>query len=327
MRTALICLLSPLSLWAAHAMAAPDAALRELEVAAWNVNTGARQKLEARAAQGDAAAAESLVQTILVTNAATPEGRVALEKWIPLSLASKTGRAYRMAGVCYEMGLGVEKSGPKALELYAQALPLLGMAAADGDTEAMRHLGKVNEMGNGTPKNPAKAFEWYQQAAQAGSQLGIYEVGACYQKGVGVEKNLATALQWFQKAAGLGSARAQCEVGGIIGGGHAGAPEDPAAALRWFMMSAAQGYPEGQFKYALALLGGVGTEANVAEGVNWLQQAAGQGNAGAQFVLGTCFEQGKGVARNPEVALGFYKASAAQGFEKAKERLAKLGEK
>lgn len=98
--------------------------------------------------------------------AATEAGdyAAALNLLAPLAEAGLPS-AVGMLGVFYQLGLGVEPNGPKAVALLTQA-------AEAGDAIAAHNLGTVYCTGlPGLPSDPALGHTWYQRARAMGAQL------------------------------------------------------------------------------------------------------------------------------------------------------------
>ena len=61
------------------------------------------------------------------------------------------------------------------------------------------------------------------------------------------------------------------------------------------------------------------------EAMAWYDEGARQGDAKALFKLGEAYERGRGVAADPVQALSWYTLAEEQGYERASERVARLG--
>lgn len=79
--------------------------------------------------------------------------------------AANSPDALSLQGVCYQLGLGVECNGPKAVSLLERAMCL-------GKGEAAHNLGTLYCTGlPGVEANPEKAKAYYQQAKAMGAQV------------------------------------------------------------------------------------------------------------------------------------------------------------
>jgi TPR repeat protein len=93
-------------------------------------------------------------------------------------------------------------------------------------------------------------------------------------------------------------------------------------ALKEFRHAADQGNRLAQFNYAMMLLNGEGTAANVDEGRKWLLKAAEANMSHAQYVYGKMYDDGDFVARDPAVAHQWFLKAARQGHVQAELALA-----
>ena len=71
------------------------------------------------------------------------------------------------------------------------------------------------------------------------------------------------------------------------------------AALVEFRKAALRGNRLAEFNYAMMLLNGEGTTANVDEGKKWLRKAADANMSHAQYVYGKMYDDGEFVGRDP----------------------------
>ena len=79
------------------------------------------------------------------------------------------------------------------------------------------------------------------------------------------------------------------------------------AALAEFRKAAERGSRLAQFNYAMMLLNGEGTAANVDEGKKWLRKAADANMSHAQYVYGKMYDDGEFVGRDAAIT-GFHLA-------------------
>ncbi len=93
-------------------------------------------------------------------------------------------------------------------------------------------------------------------------------------------------------------------------------------ALKEFRAAADRGNRLAEFNYAMMLLTGEGTEANVDEGRKWLLKAAQANMSHAQYVYGKMYDDGDFVARDPSVAHQWFLKAAQQGHVQAELALA-----
>ncbi|WP_420823387.1 tetratricopeptide repeat protein [Trinickia diaoshuihuensis] len=94
------------------------------------------------------------------------------------------------------------------------------------------------------------------------------------------------------------------------------------SALKEFDDAAHRGNRLAQFNYAMMLLNGEGTAADVGEGRKWLLKAAEANMSHAQYVYGKMYDDGDFVARDPAVAHEWFLKAASQGHVQAELALA-----
>lgn len=139
-----------------------------------------------------------------------------------------------LLGRCYEEGLGVELSGPAAVDYLLKA-------AEAGYARAQNYIGICYRDGENLPEDPAEAAEWFRKSAEQGFALAAANLGWCYDAGSGVETDPAAAVRWYEQAAGAGDATAQFNLAVHYEQGL-GVEQDKAAALTWFRKAAEQGF-------------------------------------------------------------------------------------
>ncbi|HLX03570.1 MAG TPA: tetratricopeptide repeat protein [Trinickia sp.] len=93
-------------------------------------------------------------------------------------------------------------------------------------------------------------------------------------------------------------------------------------ALKEFRDAAEHGSRLAEFNYAMMLLNGEGTPANVEEGKKWLKRAADANMSHAQYVYGKMYDDGDFVARDPTEAHRWFLKAAQQGHVQAELALA-----
>ena len=102
----------------------------------------------------------------------------------------------------YETGMDSYEQGQ-----FAEALPAVRYAAAEGHGSALFVLGEYYSKGlGGEPVNLDRAAECYLQSAENGNASACWRIAHYYQNGVSVEQDDAKALSYFEKAAEAGYA-------------------------------------------------------------------------------------------------------------------------
>ena len=105
-----------------------------------------------------------------------------------------------------------------------EARRLVGLAAENGDVQAMHNLGVFYFRGEGGAQDLASAAQWFRKAAGAGVVESQYNLGLLYQSGSGVRRDLAQARHWFGLAAAKGDAEARRALADMTAQAPAAAP-------------------------------------------------------------------------------------------------------
>lgn len=137
------------------------------------------------------------------------------------------------AGVCYELGQGVEVDSKRALSYYQQA-------AASGYPNAHADIGVFALMGTAMERDPVLAAKHLKIAADAGIHPAQYNLALMLETGDGVDPNPKAAADWFLIAANGGHTRAMVGLANLLIEGK-GVAKDVAAARQWLELAADEG--------------------------------------------------------------------------------------
>lgn len=99
---------------------------------------------------------------------------------------------------------------------------------------------------------------------------------------------------------------------------------NPAEAVRWLELSAAQGYEYAQYRLGKLYLSGDEVEQNIEYGLHHLWQAEAQNNEYAQYLLGKVYLKGEFVEQDILQAELLFEKASGQGNSYAKYSLAKM---
>jgi uncharacterized protein len=115
-------------------------------------------------------------------------------------------------GLLYYYGFGVGED-------EGNALAWLKKSAAQGNLDAMYHIGNLLTFGVDTAKLSADAdvdaARWYFEAARAGHGDAQYALGLMFLAGKGVVQSQEEGIAWIRRAAALGHREAQSFLGGL----------------------------------------------------------------------------------------------------------------
>ncbi|WP_095590140.1 tetratricopeptide repeat protein [Actibacterium ureilyticum] len=105
----------------------------------------------------------------------------------------------------YALGYGAAKAG-----LHDEAKRLFeGAVNRHESPQAMTWLSWMADNGLAGPEDPKAAAEWDRRAAEAGSEVGMFNYGLDLLRGRGVERDEEKGRQMIESAAALGQPRAQ----------------------------------------------------------------------------------------------------------------------
>jgi len=155
----------------------------------------------------------------------------ALKETQPLAEAGDPRSQY-LLGVMYSQGKGVPRDEEQTIRWY-------NAAARQDHADAQFNLGFLYY----AKARYEDAAPWLLNAAERGTSMAEYLVGAMYAAGKGLPQDDPRAYWWTLKAADKGVAPAQFNAGLMC---NARIPEgmcSHAEAYKWFRMLADQGYP------------------------------------------------------------------------------------
>ena len=210
-------------------------------------------------------------------------------------------------GVCYENGLGVDKSSEKAARCYRKS-------AEQGNAFAQSSLGLCYATGEGVEQSCTEAVKWFRKSAEQGNAFAQSGLGLCYATGEGVEQSYTEAVKWFRKSAEQGNAFAQNNLGWCYAKGE-GVEQSYAKAVEWLYKAAEQGDAMTQWLLGFYYARGQGVVQSYEEAVKWYRKSAEQGCARAQESLGVCYANGEGVEKSVRKAMYWLRKAKENGVE------------
>ena len=241
----------------------------------------------------------------------TPESRQKLVA--RLSELDRDRTAQCLLGMCYDRGLGLEKSDAEAVKWYRKS-------AEQGYAIAQNQLGYMYQKGRGVEQSNVEAVKWFRKSAEQGNATAQFNLGWMYENGRGVEKSNTEAVKWYRKSAEQGNARSQCNLGEMYVNGR-GVEKSNTEAVKWYRKSAEQGDASAQVSLGLMYENGRGVEQSDMEAVKWYRKSAEQGYGLAQGFLGWMYENGRGVEKSNTEAVKWYRKFAEQGDATAQSNL------
>ena len=186
--------------------------------------------------------------------------------------AATTGHAEAqyLLSECYRYGYGIQKNATNELEWLVKS-------AESGFVQGQLDLGWRGITMGELPEGCPAAVTWYLKAAAQGDIEALNHLGECYFLGEGgVFVNHAEAVKWYRRAAERGHDGAQYCLGSHYAGGK-GVAQDYVEAVKWFRAAAMQGHAEGQYNLGCHYQHGEGVMQDMSQAYKWIQLAADQG--------------------------------------------------
>lgn len=253
---------------------------------------------------------------------------------------------YRTA-VCYELGIGTEKDGVRAIAYYRKAAHLLHVPS-------MYKLGVILMRGYcGYPVSKREAVIWLQRAASTavaplvpgedvttiGGTDGVALPHALHALAIvqltkeceetSMIPDSIYAIKLLHNAARLGYAPSQSKLGECYECGHFCAEDEP-QSIYWYTLAAEQDYPEACLALSGWYLTGSLKTNTLRQSDNeaylWARKAASLAkqvhrfkslSAKAYYTLGMYHENGIGVPKSTETSVKWYKKAAQYGHADA----------
>ena len=161
-------------------------------------------------------------------------------------------------------------------------------------------------------------FKYVSRQAERGDARSQSRLALAYLRGDGVSIDPAAAIGWSRMAAAQGEPSAQFILATLYA---SGVKPDQQLAVRWLAAAASRGNIKAMHNLALAYLNGVGVAKNTAAAMTWFAKAASSGYRDSAFDLAVLYERGEGVPQDPRLALRWYTAAASEGDREAAQRM------
>eukprot|EP00930_Biecheleria_cincta_P085114 TRINITY_DN74537_c0_g1_i1.p1 TRINITY_DN74537_c0_g1~~TRINITY_DN74537_c0_g1_i1.p1 ORF type:complete len:507 (+),score=111.98 TRINITY_DN74537_c0_g1_i1:41-1522(+) len=172
-------------------------------------------------------AALEYLRALRSTSAGSPARHVVSERCVghlqaAYAMDPSNAKAALLFGICYEMGLGVNKDLSMAGQIFARA-------EEAGDPAAALYLGRLHKKGSGVMHDTYKARALFAKADAGGSTMGTLELALMCKSGLGGEQDLERARALFAKAEKRGDALGAYQLAKMLKDG-VGGPADAAQA-------------------------------------------------------------------------------------------------
>lgn len=230
----------------------------------------------------------------------------------------------------YELARGVDRSVPRALELYRLACeqglgagcfawlalidansyfweqrePALAasVAACESDSaDACAAVGFAHDKGLGVDVDYATALRWYQSSCASGSTRGCTGLADLYWSGDGVESDPQRAVQLYTQSCAADDPWACSQLGHIYDEGEV-VPQDYVRARELYERACEGGDPLGCSNWGVLMLEGMGVTPSAERAAQLFERGCREGDAGGCNELALLYERGLGVPRDLALA-------------------------
>lgn len=187
-------------------------------------------------------------------------------------VSNETFMAQNMLGVCYSLGINVEKNQDTAMEYFEKA-------SEQNYAPAQRNLAIVLE--NQPEPDMKRVIELYEKAVAEKDAYALNNLACCYMTGEGVKKDINQALKLLAKAVKLGDDYAMVNLANCFAIGN-GVRHNEKKAFILYKQSADAGNIEGMKNVAEFYLKGIVTKSDHQKAMEYLEKAAKKGDIKAQ---------------------------------------------
>jgi TPR repeat protein len=201
---------------------------------------------------------------------------------------------------------------------------LLTLNNHQGWSEDFDKLREVNESSDYV--TPSSESETLVEEVEEKDAKVQYVLGVRYALGDGVIQDYKAAVKWYRLSAEQGFADAQFNLGVSYARGE-GVTRDHKEAAKWYRLAAEQGIAEAQFNFGLGYDNGSGGTQYFQEALKWYRAAAEQGFFKAQVALGRMYADGLGVHKNYLLAHMWSNIGAANGSEIGQQNRDRISER
>lgn len=157
------------------------------------------------------------------------------------------------------------------------------------------------------------------KAAREKDPLALFEIGARYTEGRGVTADPAEAVKWYELSAAEGFAPAEYRLANVYEKGT-GVGRDLEKAKDFYRLAAEKGNASAMHNLAVLLATGAGATPDFKAASDWFQKAADLGVRDSQFNLAILYARGNGVNQDLEESYKWFAIAARDGDKDAAEK-------
>jgi len=288
----------------------------------------ASDSLRARAASGDADAAFRLAMMYYAGTPDCPRNPPVAVYWFRKAADAGSIPSRYNLGLCYEFGIGIEKSRIQAYREYETASGA-GLLQARLRCAIMLRTGLPEEhtaerTTPGIKADPVRAMELFQELADDGladARRYLAEMLLNPPPELRMPPDAARAVPHLQKAAAAGNSAAQKLLADCYLAGN-GIAADPQKARQLLQQAAEHGNADAMSRLGDMLEYGIGIMPDEAAAYQWFKKAADRGIPRGRAKLGDFYWSGKFVRQDVIAAAKLYQQAADAGDAYGAFRLA-----
>ena len=182
----------------------------------------------------------------------------------------------------------------------------------NGVVRFMKSLAVAVSVFVGVGSGVASGHTWVEDTkrkAEQGDPVAQYQLGLYFRREYGDYEN---AIKWFTLSANQGYVIAQHLLGGIYEKGQ-GVPQDYIEAAKWYQLAADHGFMIAQDNLGQMYQFGRGVPQDISKAIKWYKLASENGNYFSSWTLGTIYSIGGSVPKNEAEAAKWFLVGAEQG--------------
>jgi TPR repeat protein len=221
--------------------------------------------------------------------------------------------------------LGMFRLSARGGAKVPEAMKWLLKSAAQGHADSQVGIGEILDVKDAETEDIHKARDWYAKAAQQGHPKGQHRLGKMLVFGKGGVEDPAEGVKLYRTALRTATDQTLQEVLNSLAFAYnegIGVKRDTKEAAKHLKAAAELGLPLAQYNLGVFIV--KEQNSNWTEAVKWFLLSAKQGYGAASNILGDCYFLGNGVKKNLDEAEKWYLAGIQQGSDASKDGLERV---
>lgn len=197
------------------------------------------------------------------------------------------------------------------LEIARSGFQVLQALARDGNIDAMIDVAQRYSKGYGIAKDPSLAYKAYLKAAEAGSDVGMFQVALCLLEGNGVARSPSDGRNWLVRAGELNNSDSIGRLTDQFWSQHQSKKKGAEDLRKWSERGAELGIGTCQRILGHCHKLGIGAKVDLQQAFHWFSRASINGDVNATVSLAYCHRDGVGTPVNETKALLLFQEAAS----------------